>query len=108
MRLTSETFNNSLSPQDNARRILEKIFSNTASNITAKYLKPFECPAYISEEDLQKGKPFQKWRQRANVGVYLGRLLTHGCNFSLILSLNTVLVSPYFRAKYDPTFVVVK
>ena len=39
--------------------------------------KTFGCPVYVLDESLQTGKPFNKWKQRARVGIYLGQPPIH-------------------------------
>ena len=60
------------------------------------------------EPGLQNNNPYHKWKERANVGVYLGKSPNHDRNVSLVLNLNTGLVSPQFHVKHDPSFDVVK
>lgn len=78
IRLANNANNTSLSPHDKARRSPEQIFSNTQAIINAKNYKPFGCPVYVLDSELQQMKPFNKWKQRSHVGLYLGKSPQHG------------------------------
>ena len=108
MRLANDALNNSPNPKDKARRSAENIFSSSNTLANAKHFKPFGCPVYVLEPGLQNNNPYHKWKERANVGVYLGKSPNHDRNVSLVLNLNTGLVSPQFHVKHDPSFDVVK
>ena len=54
-----------------------QLFTKTMVNINKKHWKPFGCPVYVLDESLQTGKPFNKWKQCARVGIYLGQSPTH-------------------------------
>ena len=60
------------------------------------------------DEQLQSGRPYQKWRQRAHVGIYLGQSPLHNRNVALVLRRNTGHVSPQFHVKFDPSFHTVQ
>jgi len=47
---------------------------------------------------------YHKWKGRSRVGVYLGQSPQHARDISLVLSLETGLVSPQFHVKLDSTF----
>ena len=76
--------------------------------INKKHWRPFGCPVFVLEEQLQSGRPYQKWRQRARVGIYLGQSPIHNWNVALVLHRNTGHVSPQFHVKFDPSFHTVK
>ena len=48
-----------------------------------------------------------KWNNRAQVGIYLGRSPRHARNVALILNVHTGLVSPQFHVKFDKRFKTV-
>jgi hypothetical protein len=106
--MANEAINNAPSFQDDNRRTPVEIFAN--SNVTAnpKHWKPFGCPVYVLDNQLQAGKPFHKWQQRSKVGIYLGKSPQHGRSVALVLSLDTGLVSPQFHVAFDPSFRTVK
>ena len=108
IRMASEAINNTPSFQDEDRKTPVELFAN--SNVTAnpKHWKPFGCPVYVLDNQLQSGKPFHKWQQRSKVGIYLGKSPQHGRSVALVLSRETGLVSPQFHVAFDPTFRTVK
>ena len=73
-------------------------------NINTKHWKPFGCPIFVLDENLQTGKTFNKWKQRARVGIYLGQSPIHNQNVALVLNRNTGHVSPQFHVKFDSSF----
>ena len=73
-------------------------------NINKKHWKPFSCPVYVLDESLQTGKPFNKWKQHARVGIYLGQSPIDNQNVALVLNRNTGHVSPQFHVKFDSSF----
>ena len=76
--------------------------------INKKHWRPFGCPVFVLEEQLQSGRPYQKWRQRARVSIYLGQSPIHNRNVALVLHRNMGHVSPLFHVKFDPSFHTVK
>ena len=76
--------------------------------INEKHWKPFGCPVFVLDEQLQSGRPYQKWKQRARVGIYLGQSPIHNRNVALVLHRNTGHVSPQFHVKFDPSFHTVQ
>ena len=40
-------------------------------------LETIRLSVYVLDESLQTGKPFNKWKQRARVGIYLGQSPIH-------------------------------
>ena len=76
--------------------------------INKKHWKPFGCPVLVLDEQLQSGRPYQKWRQRACVGIYLGQSPIHNRNVALVLHRNTGHVIPQFHVKFDPSFHTVQ
>ena len=84
-----------------------QLFTKTMVNINKKHWKPFGCPVYVLDESLQTGKPFNKWKQHARVGIYLGQSPIHNQNVALVLNRNTGYVSPQLHVKFDSSFQVV-
>ena len=84
-----------------------QLFTKAMVNINKKHWKPFSCPVYILYESLQAGKPFNKWKQCARVGIYLGQSPIHNRNVALVLNRNTGHVSPQFHVKLDSSFQTV-
>jgi hypothetical protein len=108
IRMANEAINNTPSFQDKNRKTPVELFAN--SNVTAnpKHWKPFGCPVFVLDNQLQSGNPFHKWQQRSRVGIYLGKSPQHGRSVALVLSLETGLVSPQFHAAFDPSFRTIK
>ena len=108
VRAANDAINHSPSMQDPERRSPMEIFAKTRVVANPKHWKPFGCPVYVLESDLQSGQPFHKWKSRSRVGIYIGKSPHHGRNIALVLSLETGLVSPQFHVAYDPNFQTVK
>ena len=108
LRTACESINSTPSFQDQTRRAPLEIFTGSKVTSNPKHWKPFGCPAYVLDNELQGNKPFHKWQQRSTPGVYLGKSPLHGRNVSLVLSRDTGLVSPQFHVAFDPAFDTVK
>jgi hypothetical protein len=108
IRTASEAINNTPNFKDNDRKTPVELFARTNVTANPKHWKPFGCPVYVLDNQLQSGKPFHKWGQRSKIGVYLGKSPQHGRSVALVLSRETGLVSPQFHVAFDPTFRTVK
>ena len=108
IRMANDAINNTPSFQDGERRSPIEIFAKTGVVDNPKHWKTFGCPTYVLSNELQGGRPFHKWQQRARVGIYVGRSPHHGRNVALVLDRETGLVSPQFHVKHDPAFQTVK
>jgi hypothetical protein len=72
--MANKVLNETPQMQDPAKRTAHQIFLNTSVQINPKHWKPFGCPVYVLDKGLQAGQGiFHKWKQRAKVGIYLGR-----------------------------------
>ena len=107
MRLANEAFNNSPSPQDSSRRTTEQIFSKTNININAKHCKLCGCLVFVLDSALQLNNHYHKWKERGEIGIYMGKPPQHGRNISLVLDPTTVPVSTQLHVKHDSSFDVV-
>jgi hypothetical protein len=67
----------------------------------------FGCPVYALNSKLAYGKTLPKWNHRARVGLYIDPSPRHARKVSLVLSLDTGLVSPQFHVKPDDFFETV-
>jgi hypothetical protein len=67
----------------------------------------FGCPVYALSSKLASGKTRPKWNSRAIVGLYIGSSPGQARNVSLVLSLDTGLVSPQFHVQHDDFFETV-
>ena len=104
IRMANDAFNHCPNMKDTTRRSPLQIFGNTKVAMNPKHFQPFGCPVYVLDNALQHGAPFQKWKIRSRVGIYLGKSPTHSNNVALVLDRTTGLVSPQFHVKFDPSF----
>jgi transposase InsO family protein len=70
------------------------IFSQTGRVPKVMNQHHFGCPVYVLKKELQDGKIAQNWTDRTRIGINLGYSPRHAHNVSLILNLETGLVSP--------------
>jgi len=108
LRMANEVLNNTPSMQDKQRRAPLQIFAATKVAINPKHWHPFGCPVYVLNSKLQTNSIFHKWKQKSEVGIYIGTSPVHNKNVALVLSRTTSLVSPQFHVKFDNTFQTVK
>jgi len=66
------------------------------------------CPVFALQNELAAGNKIPKWSPRARLGLNLGQSPTHARNVSLVLNLETGLVSPQVHVKYDDFFETVQ
>ena len=85
-----------------------QLFSNSTINNNPNHFHPFGSPVYVLAQPLQQKLPFSKWSKRAKRGLYLGTSPHHARNISLVLDLQTGLVSPQMHAAHDNNFLTVK
>jgi len=79
-------------------------FCTTSSVPTIQNQHHFGCPTYVLKKELQDHKKIRKWSDRTRVGINLGYSSRHALNVSLILNLQTGLVSPQYHWQYDDLF----
>jgi hypothetical protein len=79
-------------------------FCTTSSIPTIQNQHHFGCPTYVLKKELQDHKKIRKWSDRTRVGINLGYSSRHALNVSLILNLQTGLVSPQYHCQYDDLF----
>jgi hypothetical protein len=79
-------------------------FCNTASVPKVQNQHHFGCPTYVLRKELQDHKKIKKWSDRTRKGINLGYSSRHAHSVSLILNLQTGLVSPQFHCQYDDLF----
>jgi hypothetical protein len=77
------------------------LFSQIASTSVPKHFHPFGCPVYVLLNVDGKGS---KWGERARVGINLSNSPSHACSISLVLNVDTGLVSPQFHVRFDDLF----
>jgi hypothetical protein len=108
VRMANDVLNETPSLRIATRQSPLQVFADTKVNPNAKHWKPFGCPVYVLDSNLQQGKIHHKWKQRSRVGIYIGRSPQHARNVALVLNIETGLVSPQFHVKFDPSFHTVK
>jgi hypothetical protein len=59
---------------------------------------------YVLQQEIQNGRKAKKWQDRTRIGINLGYSSRHAHLVSLVLSLQTGLVSPQFHCSYDDLF----
>jgi hypothetical protein len=79
-------------------------FCNTASVPKVQNQHHFGCPTYVLRKELQDHKKIRKWSDRTRLGINLGYSSRHAHSVSLILNLQTGLVSPQYHCQYDALF----
>ena len=67
----------------------------------------FRCPVYALNNTLQANGRILKWNPRARLGINLGTSPYHVSSVTLILNLDTRLVSPQFHVQYNDFFETV-
>jgi hypothetical protein len=77
------------------------LFSQISSTLTPKYFHPFGCPVYVLTKPDEKGS---KWEKQSWIGINLGNSPTHAGSISLVLNIETGLVSPQFHVKFNDPF----
>ena len=108
LRHANDCVNNTPNLQHASKQMPHQLFTATTVMINQMHWRPFGCPAFVLDEQLQSGRPYQKWRQRARVGIYLGQSPIHNRNVALVLHRNMGHMSPQFHVKFDPSFHTVK
>ncbi|MGL4351905.1 MAG: hypothetical protein ACRCT2_15330, partial [Plesiomonas shigelloides] len=82
-----------------------QVFSRADVDINPIHWIPFGSPVYVLAAPLQgSARIHNKWKERARLGIYLGRSPMHARSVALVLSLETGLVSPQFHIVFDPSF----
>jgi hypothetical protein len=79
-------------------------FCATSSVLTIQNQHQFGCPTYVLKKELQDHRKIRKWLDRTRVGNNLGYSSRYALNVSLILNLQTGLVSPQYHCQYDDLF----
>ena len=80
------------------------MYTNHLVHTHPRYQAPFGCPAYVLEDQLQRQQPFDKWKERAKVDIYLGQSPIHSKDVALIMNPDTGYVSPKLHYKLDKRF----
>jgi hypothetical protein len=102
LRLANDLHNNLPSTSGGASPI--EIFSSRKLPLRPKVWHHFGAPAYVLMNQLQQGKSYPKWSERARIGVYLGQSPKHSSSTALILNVSLGCVSPQFHSVIDSSF----
>ena len=108
MRIANEEWNHAPNPREKMGRIDAQLFHNTDIQRNAKHSVPFGSPVYVLRDQLQQRAPFHKWKDRARIGMYLGRSPVHARNVALVMDLSKGYVSPQYHCAHDKAFATVK
>jgi len=107
MQNANDLFNEFPNLNDSHKHSPLQVFSGSNIQPNKKHRQPFGCPAYVLETPLRSaGGIWNKWRDRARVGVYKTFPL-HSKSIALILYTETGHVSPQFHVKFDPQLITV-
>ena len=90
--------------QDAQRQSPYQLISDSKVKINPKHWMPFGSPVYVLDAAPRDGKPHHKWKDKAKVGVYLGKSPVHSREVALVLDRHTGYVSPQFHIKVDKGF----
>jgi len=80
------------------------LFSKSIHVQQIDHLHTFGCLTYVIDSKLQQRQKIDKWRQRSQIGVYLGQSMQHARTVHLILSIKTGLVSTQYHVQFDNLF----
>ncbi len=108
LRISNDEWNNAPSPRDRNHLSPLQRFTNTTIQRNVHHSVPFGCPTYVLETELQARLPFHKWKNRANVGIYLGKSPLHARNVALVMDRTSGRVSPQYHVKHDVNFDTVR
>jgi len=105
IRMANDVLNATPNLQHKTKEPAELLFSGSTITSNPKHWHHFGCPAYVLAQPLQASQNiYHKWRERAVLGIYLGKSPQHSKEVALVLNLTTGLVSPQFHVKLDSTF----
>ena len=108
IRMANQAYNATPLNSHTNKQSPNKIFDNSAVDISQKHWKPLGCPTYVLKSELQGATGIHpKWDARTRAGIYLGQSPIHNRNVALVLNIHTGYVSPQFHVKFDETFQTV-
>ena len=108
LRIANDEWNMAPGLRGRQGRSPAQIFHSTPVNRNLKHSIPFGSPVYVLKDALQQRMPFHKWRDRARLGMYLGRSPVHSRSVSLVMDLQKGYVSPQFHCAHDRAFDTIK
>ena len=81
-----------------------ELFASTEVRGNLKNMHTFGCPVFALDSRLQASKPVSSWNHRSRLGINLGPSPRHARSVSLILNLDTGMVSPQYHITHDEFF----
>lgn len=79
-----------------------KSFTNIRVRPNLKEHHHIGTPVYVLDDDLQSGKKISKWKDRARIGIYLGKSPRHARTVALMLNPPiTKMVLPMYQCQQD-------
>lgn len=82
-------------------------FSNSNAIFNVADEHTFGCPVCVLDDSLQSGSSIPKWNSRVRVGAYVGKSPFHAQSVSLIMNVETGLISPQCHCLNDDKFTTV-
>ena len=98
---------NTLPDKDDGSSPIER-FSGTNVSPKLRHNHTFGCPVYALDNRLQANGRIPKWNKRARLGINIGTSPRHASSVTLVLNMDTGLVSPQFHLQYDDFFETVR
>jgi hypothetical protein len=98
---------NTIADKDDGSSPLER-FCRTHVSPKLRHNHTFGCPVYALDNRLQANGRIPKWNPRARLGINLGTSPRHASSVTLVLNLDTGLVSPQYHLQYDDFFETVR
>ena len=108
MRIANDEWNQAPNPREKTNRSPAQLFHRTDVQRNSRHSVPFGSPTYVLRDELQQRVPFHKWKDRARLGMYLGRSPLHPNNISLVMDIEKGYVSPQFHCTHDKAFSTVR
>ena len=109
MQMANQPYNTTPRSSHTGKQSPNKIFDISAVNINQKHWKPFGCPVYVLDAEVQGTMGIHpKWDARSQAGIYLGHSPVPDRNVALVLNIHTGYVSPQFHVKFVKAFRTVQ
>jgi hypothetical protein len=86
------------------RTMPTQVLARTAVEPNTTHWHPLFCPSYVLSHSLRAGDPYDKWKERAAPGIYLGFSPLNARTVALVLNPITGYVSPHLHIVFDPRF----
>ena len=91
LQYANDAINHAPSFQDSEQKSPVEKFVKTMITTSPKHWKPFRCPEYVLDNDLQGRNPFHKWKHRTKMSIFLGKPPLHGRSLLLVLDRDTAI-----------------